>query len=81
MKVFETRITRLKDEHERIRKAQAALDLNTRGEDERFAPIEEEMQDLKGVWVELANTWGEIDQLKETPWSAVVPRKVLFVCT
>lgn len=32
-----------------------------------------------GVWTELSNSWAEIDALKETPWSAVVPRKV-FNC-
>lgn len=77
VKVFETRINRLKEEYDRVRKAQQALDLDVKGgEDSRLGPIEEEMQDLKGVWTELANTWAEIDQLKETPWTAVAPRKI-----
>lgn len=77
LRIFEGRMARLKDEHDRVRKAKAALDLEQHAEEDRLQPIEEEMADLKGVWTELANTWAEIDALKETPWSAVVPRKVI----
>ncbi|GAM24388.1 hypothetical protein SAMD00019534_075630 [Acytostelium subglobosum LB1] len=78
IKIFEGRLVRLREEHDRLRKAKAALDLEQgpAGEDDRLAPVEEEMQDLKAVWVELAATWHEIDNLRETSWSAVVPRKV-----
>lgn len=50
LKIFEGRITRLKDEHERVRKAKAALDLEQHAEDDRLQPIEEEMQDLKSIF-------------------------------
>lgn len=36
----------------------------------------EELQDLKGVWQELAKIWEQIDELKEKPWLSVAPRKV-----
>jgi len=37
----------------------------------------EELQDLKGVWSELAKFWEKIEELKERPWLSVQPRKVL----
>jgi dynein heavy chain 1 len=36
----------------------------------------EELQDLKGVWSELARIWEQIDEMKEKPWLSVQPRKV-----
>jgi hypothetical protein len=51
LRIFEGRLTRLKDEHDRVRKAKAALDLEQHAEDDRLQPIEEEMQDLKGVFL------------------------------
>eukprot|EP01132_Coremiostelium_polycephalum_P002127 gene2127-2619_t len=79
LKIFEGRLLRLRDESDRIKKAKAALDLDqsvSSSDEDRLSPVEEEMQDLKAVWVELSNTWLEIDNLKETTWSAIVPRKV-----
>jgi dynein heavy chain 1 len=31
---------------------------------------------LKGVWSELSRIWGSIDEVKETPWLSVQPRKI-----
>ena len=44
--------------------------------DERVQVGHEELQDLKGVWVELAKIWEKLDELKERPWLSVQPRKV-----
>ncbi|KAF2072162.1 hypothetical protein CYY_006521 [Polysphondylium violaceum] len=79
LKIFESRLIRLREESDRIKKAKAALELDqnlSSTDDDRLAPIEEEMQDLKAVWVELSNAWYEIDNLKETAWSAIIPRKI-----
>eukprot|EP01113_Clastostelium_recurvatum_P011812 TRINITY_DN1605_c0_g1_i1.p1 TRINITY_DN1605_c0_g1~~TRINITY_DN1605_c0_g1_i1.p1 ORF type:complete len:4689 (+),score=1530.43 TRINITY_DN1605_c0_g1_i1:285-14351(+) len=81
LKIFEGRTSRLREEYDRVKKAKQALDLDqtsstTSGEDEKLAPIEEEIQELKAVWNELSSTYQEIEVMKETPWSAVVPRKV-----
>lgn len=46
--------------------------------DERLQVGLEELQDLKGVWSELAKIWDQIDQMKEQPWLSVQPRKVRF---
>src|SRR5262249_47044672 len=73
--IFEGRVARLKEESGRIVKAKEALNLEI-SKDDQLKPIEEEMLDLKGVWSELANVWQDVESLKETPWTAVVPRKV-----
>ena len=44
--------------------------------DERMQVGLEELQDLKGVWSELAKIWEKVDELKEKPWLSVQPRKV-----
>lgn len=75
LRIFDGRLVRLKEEHTRIAAAKQALDLEPSGEDQLGA-IEEEMRDLKEVWSKLAQVWANLDQLKETPWSAVMPRKV-----
>eukprot|EP01117_Protostelium_nocturnum_P006264 TRINITY_DN2259_c0_g1_i6.p1 TRINITY_DN2259_c0_g1~~TRINITY_DN2259_c0_g1_i6.p1 ORF type:complete len:4259 (-),score=1954.67 TRINITY_DN2259_c0_g1_i6:110-12886(-) len=76
LKIFEGRVDRLKGEYERVHKAKQALDLEQGFVENQLKPIEEEIQDLNGVWNELAVTWRSIDQLKETPWTAIVPRKI-----
>jgi dynein heavy chain 1 len=44
--------------------------------DEALGPLREELKDLKMVWSELVGPWQKIDELKETLWTSVVPRKV-----
>ena len=44
--------------------------------DERVQVGLEELQDLKGVWSELAKIWEKVDELKEKPWLSIQPRKV-----
>ncbi len=46
--------------------------------EERMQVGLEELQDLKGVWAELAKIWEQIDDMKEKPWLSVQPRKVRF---
>lgn len=44
--------------------------------EEKMQVALEELQDLKGVWVELSKIWEQIDELKDKPWLSVQPRKV-----
>ena len=46
------------------------------GSDERVTVALEELQDLKGVWVELSKIWEQIEELREKPWLSVAPRKI-----
>lgn len=44
--------------------------------EDRMIVVFEEMQDLKGVWSELAKIWVQIDEIREKPWLSVQPRKL-----
>lgn len=76
LKIFQGRVERLKIEYERVHKAKEALDLPQSAMENQLQPIEEEIHDLQSVWSELAVTYKAIDALKETPWTAIVPRKI-----
>lgn len=76
LKIFEGRAGRLKGEYERVKKAKEALDLDHGAWEDLLKPIEEEISDLTSVWNELSASWKQIEQLKETAWSAIMPRKI-----
>ena len=48
--------------------------------EDRMQVALEELQDLRGVWSELAKIWEQIDDLKDKPWLSVQPRKVRQLC-
>ncbi|KXS20765.1 hypothetical protein M427DRAFT_130976 [Gonapodya prolifera JEL478] len=75
LSVFEGRLARLKEEYEHVCRAKEALDLDLVVND-RVAPVLEEVRDLKSVWTELARVWASINELRDTSWSALVPRKL-----
>ncbi|XP_022254853.1 dynein heavy chain, cytoplasmic-like [Limulus polyphemus] len=78
--IYETKFSRLKEDRDNIVKAKEALELQEPGaqtsSDERLQVAFEELQDLKGVWLELSKIWEQIDQMKEQPWLSVQPRKL-----
>lgn len=76
LKIFDGRANRLKGEFERVRKAKEALNLEQGLWEDSLKPIEEEIVDLTYVWNELSSSWKQIEQLKETAWSAIMPRKI-----
>jgi dynein heavy chain 1, cytosolic len=47
--------------------------------DSRILVSIEELQDLKGVWSELAKIWLQIDEKKEKQWLTIPPRKLRTV--
>ena len=61
-------------------KAKEALELQDAGpssvNEDRMSVGWEELQDLKGVWNELARIWEQIDEMKDKPWLSVQPRKL-----
>lgn len=73
--VFETRFTRLKEEHDALSKAKHALDLDVKSDD-RLSVRLEELQDLKSSWSELARVWSLIDELRAMQFSVIVPKKL-----
>ena len=78
--LFDQRLQRLREERENLSKAKEALEMQPEGTTdpmlERVVVCIEELQDLKGVWTEVAGIWKQIDEMKDTPWVSVQPRKV-----
>ncbi|XP_064603299.1 cytoplasmic dynein 1 heavy chain 1-like isoform X2 [Liolophura sinensis] len=78
--IFEGKFGRLKEERDNVAKAKEALELAEPGQvspsEERVLVALEELQDLKGVWSELAKIWEQIEEMKEKPWLSVAPRKL-----
>jgi len=75
LSTFEKQITKLQNEFNQLRRAKEALDLDITSEN-RLSDVEEELKDLTNVWTELSKVWVSINELKDTPWSSVVPRKI-----
>ncbi|KAL0081796.1 dynein heavy chain [Phycomyces blakesleeanus] len=75
LSIFEGRVTRLKEEYDMVCRAKEALDLEQTSE-ARLEPVLEELRDLKSVWTALARVWKSVYEIRDTPWSSVVPRKV-----
>jgi dynein heavy chain 1 len=75
LQIFEGRVTRLKEEYDMVCRAKEALDLEQTSED-RLDPVLEELRDLKSVWTSLARVWQSVYEIRDTPWTSVVPRKV-----
>lgn len=72
---FETRLTRLHEESEMVSKAKEALDLPA-SPDTALTAILEEVQDFKSVWAALSTIWKSLNDLRETLWTSVQPRKL-----
>ncbi|KAJ3049329.1 hypothetical protein HK097_009672, partial [Rhizophlyctis rosea] len=75
LNIFEGRVVRLKEEWDQVSRAKEALDLELKGDD-RLSVVLEELRDLKGVWSALAGLWKGVNELKDTLWSSLQPRKV-----
>ncbi|KIN00492.1 hypothetical protein OIDMADRAFT_125387 [Oidiodendron maius Zn] len=72
---FETRISNLHEESEMVSKAKEALDLPP-SQHTALAAILEEVQDFKSVWAALSTIWKSLNELRETLWNSVQPRKL-----
>jgi len=75
LSAFEIRLTALKVESEMVSKAKEALDIPA-GPDNVLSSILEEVQDFKSVWSALSTIWKSLNDLRDTPWSSVVTRKI-----
>ncbi|KAI1339525.1 dynein heavy chain, N-terminal region 1-domain-containing protein [Xylariaceae sp. FL0016] len=72
---FESRITSLQEEFEMVSKAKEALDLPPSPESS-LSMILEEVHDFKSVWAALSTIWKSLNELRETLWTSVQPRKI-----
>ncbi|KAB7503493.1 Dynein heavy chain, cytoplasmic [Armadillidium nasatum] len=80
LQIYEGKYSRLKDDRDNVAKAKEALELQEPGalntSEDKMTVAYEELQDLKGVWSELAKIWEQIDDMKEKPWLSIQPRKL-----
>ncbi|KAF2121658.1 dynein heavy chain [Lophiotrema nucula] len=72
---FDKKLNQLRTESENISKAKEALGLPP-SPDNILIALLEEVQDFKSVWSSLATIWNSIDDLRETLWNSIQPRKL-----
>lgn len=72
---FDQKLNQLRTESENISKAKEALDLALSA-DNVLTAVLEEVQDFKSVWASLATIWNSVDDLRETLWNSIQPRKL-----
>ncbi|KAL7268764.1 dynein heavy chain [Rhizina undulata] len=75
LSTFETKLTQLKSESEMVSKAKEALDIPA-GPDNVLVSVLEEVHDFKSVWSALSTIWKSLNDLRDTPWSSVITRKI-----
>ena len=72
---FETRLTNLRSETDMVFKAKEALNLPG-SSDTALAAILEEVHDFMSVWAALSTIWKSLNDLRDTLWTSVQPRKL-----
>ncbi|PLB47277.1 hypothetical protein P170DRAFT_466574 [Aspergillus steynii IBT 23096] len=72
---FQSRLESLQSEFEMVSKAKEALDLPASVESSLPA-ILEEVQDFMSVWAALSTIWKSLNDLRDTLWTSVQPRKL-----
>ncbi|KAK9459211.1 dynein heavy chain, N-terminal region 1-domain-containing protein [Lipomyces oligophaga] len=71
----EIQLNSLKKQQELLLSANGALGLQLPANDILLSTIQE-VQDFKYVWSSVSSVWKSLNEIRETPWSSVVPRKV-----
>ncbi|KAL6719365.1 dynein heavy chain [Lecanora helva] len=72
---FEVRLTGLHSEAEMVFKAKEALNLPG-NPDTALTAILEEVHDFQSVWAALSTIWKSLNELRDTLWTSVQPRKL-----
>jgi dynein heavy chain 1 len=75
LNIYEGRFAVLKTETDMLATAKAALDIDSRLDDQ-LEPAIEELQDLKSSWSELSKIFAKIKLLKDLAWKDVVPKQI-----
>ncbi|ORY81439.1 dynein heavy chain, cytosolic [Protomyces lactucae-debilis] len=75
LQAHKLKLKQLSKELDDIEKAKEALNLPTKKHTELAAALGE-VEDLQSVWAATSSIWVGINELRETLWAAVVPRKV-----
>ena len=72
---FEMRLTGLRSESEMVSKAKEALDLPS-NPDTVLTAILDEVHDFQSVWAALSTIWKSLNDLRETLWTSIQPRRL-----
>ncbi|KAK5078141.1 dynein heavy chain [Lithohypha guttulata] len=72
---YQTRLEKLQTEADTVAKAKEALALPYNRDDDLATTIEE-VQDFISLWASLSSIWQRINELRETLWTGVQPRKL-----
>jgi dynein heavy chain 1 len=72
---YRTRVEKLQTESEMVAKAKEALGLPPSA-NEALPAVLEEVHDFTAVWSALSTVWQSINDLRESPWTGVQPRKL-----
>ena len=72
---FNIRLTDLQSEMEMVSKAKEALNLPGNA-DTTLATALEEVHDFQSVWAALSTIWKSLDDLRDTLWTSIQPRKL-----
>ena len=75
LSTFDVRLTHLRSEFEMVFKAKEALNLPG-NPDTALAAILEEVHDFQSVWAALATIWNSLNDLRESLWTNIQPRKL-----
>lgn len=72
---YEVSMKSEKTNFDNLSKAKDALGLDASGEN-MLTKCLEELNDLKEVWISMQKPYSDLDEIKDTPWSSCVPRKL-----
>lgn len=75
LRSFELRIARLQEQSEMVSKAGEALDLPV-NQSGALSAVIEEIHDFQSVWASLTTIWKSLNDLRDTLWNSVQPRKL-----
>ncbi|KAL8837946.1 MAG: hypothetical protein Q9170_002318 [Blastenia crenularia] len=75
LKSFEGRLNTLRNDSDTVLRAKEALDLPG-SPDNALTSIFEEVQDFTSVWAALSTIWKSLNELRETQWTILQPRKL-----
>lgn len=75
LRSFQIRLAKLRSESEMVSRAKDALDLPATTSDSLTAVLEE-VQDFISVWAALSTIWQGLNELRDTLWTSVQPRKL-----
>eukprot|EP00397_Hematodinium_sp_SG-2012_P000022 GEMP01000022.1.p1 GENE.GEMP01000022.1~~GEMP01000022.1.p1 ORF type:complete len:4594 (-),score=1270.22 GEMP01000022.1:1053-14834(-) len=73
---FAKRMDNFRSDFDSLTEIKKTLDIQTDLRMDALTPLTEELDNLRAVWSELSSVASGLETLKETPWTAVVAKKI-----